>query len=525
MNLPVNIAPLNSQNVGQNVIQIGQDFFEIDIWLYNFLDKHNLFQVPYFFVRQLVLQEVLMEWNISGYITLESQYEILERGAAGYKTFEQVKAPFLLRTDGRNRLFIRIKPYIKGKTLSEELSPEWEIMYNCVVYDIQDSTEEDPTLKMRTLYFKDEKHQILQERNVEWSTGLGRPANQPDIQRSQNPNEAVKDFLKAVSKTGNGDTSLKVGFDSAGSIANPNIEFERIDEANWDKGTSEEDYKIFYTSQGNSNALDDLNYLLNHTKSTDGFPVLLGQPRNSLNPGWKLYSMSSFFKDSKNHQIEKLIIQDGVDDDGSTPHISRAFDGNSSSTQNFVSGIASKIKNYQISPMVAVDDLRFSNTPVYHYDFATGQYKITFKDNRIKDVLDKVKSMASGLFSFSSGKTGQIQMNVNKSKSTGIITRNTFVPQSFYLPGINGLNMIQDLVFLSGSIFFQCPGLTLRQPGKFIIIDRETFSDNPFDNRFLGQWLVTKVTHFFTKSMYINDVVATKLDAVSQLWSEEDKAY
>jgi hypothetical protein len=86
--------------------------------------------------------------------------------------------------------------------------------------------------------------------------------------------------------------------------------------------------------------------------------------------------------------------------------------------------------------------------------------------------------------------------------------------------------MILDAVFLGQSISFQCLGLTLRTPGKFIFIDRLGAGEkNAFDDRFLGQWMITGVSHLFTQETYVTEVVANKIDSFSAVFPEEDPNY
>jgi hypothetical protein len=83
--------------------------------------------------------------------------------------------------------------------------------------------------------------------------------------------------------------------------------------------------------------------------------------------------------------------------------------------------------------------------------------------------------------------------------------------------------MAMDFIFLNQAIYFSAPGLTLRSPGKFLFIDRDSSSsNNPFDDRFLGQWMITNVVHFFTPNKYTTDVVATKIDGFKKWWEVVD---
>ena len=69
-------------------------------------------------------------------------------------------------------------------------------------------------------------------------------------------------------------------------------------------------------------------------------------------------------------------------------------------------------------------------------------------------------------------------------------------------------------------------GITLRAPGKFIFIDRVGAGEkNAFDDRFLGQWLITNVNHLFTQETYITEIIANKMDAFSSILPVEDGKY
>ena len=110
-------ASTSSQNSDSRfVIQIGQDHFWMEIWMYNFLSNYPPLQIPFFFVNQLVIEETLADWNVKGYLILENDYEILERGSPKYvgdssfiNDSPSYNAPYLFRTDGRNKINIKFK--------------------------------------------------------------------------------------------------------------------------------------------------------------------------------------------------------------------------------------------------------------------------------------------------------------------------------------------------------------------------------------------------------------------------------
>jgi hypothetical protein len=65
---------------------------------------------------------------------------------------------------------------------------------------------------------------------------------------------------------------------------------------------------------------------------------------------------------------------------------------------------------------------------------------------------------------------------------------------------------------------FQAVGLPIRQTGRFIGIDRMSFSDNKMDYKLLGQWFTTNVKHIFRgDGSYVNEVYAVKLHSYDDL--------
>lgn len=519
-----------SKDESRFVYQIGQDFFWVEIWLYNFLPGYDPLQIPFLFVNQIAIEETLATWVTSGFIVLENDYELLERGVPNFVGDQPssvnntggFSAPYLFRNDGRNRLNIKIRPYKAAHDdISDELPPtHWEMNYDFIIYDIQDVSLDEPGKKLRAYYFRDERSQIFSERCLEWSTSLDKPIGTKDADRASYGNDAIKSLISFAGTVGG--KALCVGFDEKGSIVKPNIKLDTFSN-NWAAAPTDPEDKIFYNSPGHHSVMDDLEYLLKNTKSSDNFPVLLDLNRYSKE--WELISLSKIFKDSQTNQIEHLIINDGVDPTNFPPGIPRASGGNSSPIHNFISGTASNIINYHYSPMVADDDSLLVNSPLINYNFSKTTYNIFFEKNKVSNVLDSANKMVqNGLYSFSGNNEGQIQMNLNPSKLKGIMNRNYFTPQSFFLKDGPLMQMIKDLVFLSGSIYFQTLGITLRTPGKFVFIDRiASGSSNGFDDRFLGQWLITKVTHFFSKKQYINDVVATKIDSFSKIFPDPKK--
>lgn len=537
----------NPKSKNRFLYQIGQDFFHIEIWIYNFLPGSSPVQIPFAFVQELNIEETLYDWNTKGYLILKNDTEMWERGAPDYSSdasLSSLEGLLTFRSDARTRMSIKIFSYVEeNDNLQDSLPEEWTMNFDTIIYHIDDVTDStNPTLKLKKLYFQDERFVILSERNLEWSTTLANPnlqqtdtdadpvdLNATDAERSLPGSEAISLLLNSVGTFGFSDSNgLNVGYDPRGSIDKPNIPFSNIVQSFWDKSSEEENSKIFYCSPANSNALQDLNYLLSFTASSDGFPVILDFGRHVSDRGWKLLSLSHFFKNSQNYQIEKMSIVDGSDPSESPPHLERSFYNPTdiSSVKNFTSGTASFIKNYFFSNMSPMDDYQIKNSPLFYYDFANGEYKILYEKNSIGSVLKKAKELIKmGLYSGSKLDNPQVLINLNQTKVKGIATKNVLVTQRGVQEDLPTLRALMDLVFLNQALNFQVNGLTFREPGKFLYIDRLTYSSSKFDDKFLGQWLIIKVNHIFREKSYVNDIVCTKIDSLSNLGGETTVAY
>ena len=528
------------------VHQIRDQYYHIELWFYNQIKDQKPFMLPFMFVHSLAIEESILDFPIKGWMVIKSDHEIFERGASsvnkgtsdvGNVTHPQVAAPYIFRTDGRNRLSIRIYPLSVNPTkdntnsVADTLPHElWEMNFDCVIYDIEDLPTGNVHEKRRKLYFHDERLQILKERNLEWSTAKYGPNGgkypATDAERAWSTSPAIQNLLLAAASNDSdpNTASLKVGYDEKGSIDAPNIDFASF--GDWDDGpAADHTGTTLYTSPAFSCALDDINSLLENAIGKDNTPVLLTFGRWMDDKTWNLTSLQKYITDAEKNQIERLVLEDGGDATSAPPYIARAPDGNTD-IQNFMSGIASRITRYKFAPMVSSDDARISNKPLHNYDFGSGQFNIFCKDNTALKVASNLQDLAkSGLYSY--GKSQQVLLNVNKTKQTGLITSPQHSTQVFFNRNAPALSMLKDALFLNEALYFQAPGLTFRTPGKFIFVDSVASSNenNPFDDRFLGQWLMTRVVHLFTRDDYVCDVVSTKVDAFSKIFEVVDTNY
>jgi len=532
---PVN-ALLNKNK--RFTVSINNQFFHIEIWLYNQIEGMKPFPVTFKMVNSLAIEETLMDWFVKGWIVFENDFEVLERGWPN----ENIKAPYIFRTDGRNKISLKIYPIsndteLYGITKNNESLPKdkWEMSFDCVIYDVEDLPTGNAQKKLRKFYFWDERYQIFSERNIEWSTSFQglQSLNEnnventyklKDSERTIPANFAIKSLISSVGK-------FPVGYTEGNSIDNPNVFLDTFSTV-WDSGynktnpfTNNREDLIFYTSPANSTVLDDLEYILASSISEKGNPVFLRFGRSSVDKSWSLISLERYFQESEKEQVERLILEDGIE--STKPYVARAQTNYEiNDINNFISGIASRITQYKFSPMVSLDDQRIQNSPLYQYDFNISSFLINSVENTAKKVVEKMEETGKeGLFSLNNSRYGShVLLNLNKTKQFGLMTTNMFSPRPFIPSVFPRVQMMKDALYLNEAVSFVSNGLTIRSPGRFIFIDHANSSEtNPFDDRFLGQWMITKVVHLFTKGNYLTEVVANKIDTFSRLWPMEDK--
>jgi hypothetical protein len=532
-----------------NILVIGDQPYIIEVWMYNQLAKFQPFSIPIYFIEELIIEEELHNWYISGSITLVNDYEILERGALSQTynylpnsvSIPQQQAPFLFRSDGRNKIAIRIKPVEpKNITLSDK---QWQMSYDCIVYEIEDLNTDNPQKKLKKLRFIDERYQIFLERNIEWSTALynngknlanasgtsasTKPIPNSDITKTMASSEAIKSLIStAASYNSSPDgQQIKVGSSKGPKgLNNPTNAINNFS-SNWDSGSS--DSYVIYTSPANFNVLEDIGYVFGCLKASDGSPLFLRLDRydNINGKQFSLIPLSQYFKLAQSNQIERLTIQDGVDASASPPYQARApinYTTSDSNIVNFQSPIASRISSYEFIPMTTADDFSLNNNPRHSFDFSNSQFNIEFKGNKVTDMYQNIQSYTNGLYGYK--QSNQLILNINQTKQKGLTMNNTFVARNFIPKQMAGVEMMSRFLLLNQAISFIAPGLTLRSPGNFVFIDRDTSTaeKNPFDDKALGQWMITKVNHMFTKNSYINHVIGVKVDAYNKWWDVLD---
>jgi len=515
--------------------QINNEKYIIEIYFYNLIE--DPVPIPAFIVDSLTINETLINWWVTGNIVLNNTFEITQRDFLNNNN-KKTKHLYIDRNDGRNKIHIRIIPVDENDDEFKD-KLKWEMSYDLVIYDVEDLPSDNMQNKLKRYYFVDERYQIFLEKNIEWSTTYaalnmeGTTIKREDIERDESlrnlsANVALFELIKFASQ--NNEKSITVGFTEESSIEKPNIKLGDI--YNWNLGPKDAVNK-FYVSPAQFNVIDDINFLLSRCVGDNNDPVFLEFGRSSVNKYFELISLTEILENS-NKQIERLILdENSANNDNILPYVPRAYlDENKDEEEgnNLISGY-SRISNYKFSPMAPVDDTsRMINSPLHYFDTINGQFNIVFEPNSIQNTIKKIEEMSKAtLYNFTPQNVNNkphILTNINKTKSSGLMINNKFSADPYIDENVPSIQMIRDFLFLNQTLSFQQKGLTCRTPGKFIFVDSINSGDlNPFNDRFLGQWLITSVTHLFTKNDYKTEVVANKIDTFSKLWDIEDKNY
>jgi hypothetical protein len=480
-------------------------------------------------IIQLVIEDELHFWPIRGFFIYENPYEGFERKMASNSDLDKseldanIRAklkefqPYVFRNDGKDFLEITIRPVLEdGKDLPIKSLPSdtWEMKYKCVIYDKEDIPVSNITQKMKKYYFWDADYQKMLDNTIQWSTATStlNPAKLPESQISQ----ATDDQRKMP-------TGLAIQ-----SILEDNGFL--VDKNNFNTGST----KIFYTSLEEKNIWDNIEYILDQhfsTQAATNNPTNINDlcifDKDRSTNKFELRPVNEIFKKAGNqssqpgiYQIEHLFFDETGDINANTPYKAPFLDKRDTAIDVKIA----KIKEYQFVDMCANDNTtNFVTTPVHSYDFKNKTFAIHVSNSHIDLLAEKMKQIYidNNLLTVH-GSHPLITLNKDKKNNKRI---NPVYSIRSDLAAINRKGMgrlLESSLFLNQCLVFQVDGATLRRSGRFIGIDRQTFSDNTFDYKLCGQWFVTKVTHNFFQNMYNNEVTAIKMHSYENLNIKQD---
>jgi hypothetical protein len=517
-------------------------------------------------IINLTIEDSLANWAVRGALTIfytqEVEDALYNNSLVQYlnpenANIDAIKNPgYNFRNDGYDLLRIRIAPKLNDENLPNESTLKitdpvhWSLSYLFSVYDVEDidlppgaQNQASATLKCLKLYFWDSWYQKLISKVLEYSTGLSKESNAlQDIQEGivSNPGtiytgQAIKEIitlgLGGDGRQENYDSFSYTNLDPALKISGNPI---KEDDGSWDTGAA----KMFYTAPADATAYDSLMYILGKHVSSTSVPVdPAKEPLHDISILFKergpddtdtgqltLKPITSFFKEAGNepnkpgkYQIEHFFLQSYGDSKKASKMLRAPIGEDNNDVIDFTSLKYSTITNYRFVDISALTNtVEFCNKPVYSFDFKNRVFNIEFKNNSVKSARDFMneqyikqlyrnpKSDLNDIFLIELNKEKE---NLNTKPAFSLYGDSPLLRQA---DGIHKL--LYTGLFQNTAINFRALGLTNREPGRFIAIDKtEGVEQGSFEDKFFGQWFVINVRHIIESEIYYNDITAVKI--------------
>ena len=461
----------------------------------------------------LTIDDNLTNFTHRGELVLNNNNDILERAynnpgesyTTRQKDLDKSNLEFFFRGDGRDLVLVLITPRDSDNINLQDpttfINP-FTLKFVFSIVNIKDTVANNGA-KLKILTLEDLDDRILQEKNLGFSSSS--LVTTPNVANLDNSARGIMsgELIKAILANALTDSN-KIN-------DNSQIKFSNNDA--WDNGAS----TLFYSSPAPYNAYQDLLYVLKRHVSGKTFdPCVLRKERNN---NWSLMSLSNYFKYSYIKEndsagalhIEKFLIQSV----GESVNVVVKKNRTPSSLINNTGFLnSSYITNYKIYYSQASDlQDNVLTHAVHSYQLNDKQFNIDLTRNNI-EVAQKVyedlyvKPMK--------GDNGQPAPNfyINLLRKNNKNIKNVFTLVDYNID--QRLNWGRNMILLNAlyknlTVEFTVDGISTRQAGRFISIDREdSLPSSKFDDRLLGIWLIVDVEHMFTSATYTNKIIAVK---------------
>lgn len=470
-------------------------------------------------IEELIIVDDILEWFHHGHMIFSNPDDVLERTASQHlvddnPTYKPNKIPYRFRGDCRDFLYIFAEPEIiptnQENTVPEEVDNDvYTMEFVFCIHTIEDvSPDNNRMTKMTKITFHDYRMQMLLEKNLYYSTGKNMlrggttdDKQQPVTQQSNSARakptgEIVQDLL----------TSALFPVDTV-------KKFSR----HWEWG----DNSVFYTSPSEYKAYDDLKYILDkHASKENNEPCILKVQRRTER--WELLPISTYFSRSNIkgfpgvYQSEYFLISDDSNrEETEIPPTSKTISRQFNPMLNYHYPDLSVIDNYVFSEINGYDCQHILNSVITHrYNEGDKQFSVDLQQGNIENIHASFQSM---FVNKTYGDAGQGSGYTNwLTDTTRASNLNIDVKYSWTSDQTMSLTMGRNKKLLSAfllgnAIQFQVKGMTSRRSGLWIAVDRNnSYTDNDYDKKVLGQYFVTRVVHSITSSGYSNNIIGVK---------------
>ena len=459
-------------------------------------------------IEQLDIFDDLLKPFHSGELTYVNTNDAIERSTYHMKgDAKQEHNAWRFRGDCRDFIKFEMHPVLDDDITMASVvdGATFSLVFDFVIYKIEDVPSESTAEKQKKLYFRDVRMQRMLERDLFWNSGDAAIRQQ----------EVTHD--RPLSQLTNGERSISTGLGIKDIIQQTLKDQTFL--SNWDIGGN----KKYYTSPTGYKAYDDMQVMLgNHVSSdeTENQPCILRFERYTHK--WSLLPLSYYFdnavskatKEPGKLQLETLYLPNEVvmdDEPGAEGKI--PLDSNKKPTSNMHLSEMSSILSYVYSPMSGdVNQKLLISTPIHAYNAMNRQFMFYYEKQSIESMYEFFKTkVTDNLLGSTTGP--YTDFFINNTKRSNHNTNTMYSTSTDEItPLIESRNRVVEQALYNGSLInFVVKGSTHRRAGRFISIDRNnSYSDNDFDSKLLGQYLTTRVVHTITQDGYTNNIIAAK---------------
>lgn len=501
--LPFN-APDANEEIG--VDQFDDGAYKFILYFYN--EDGKIMKLRKGSIVDLTIVDDLLCPFHTGELIFNNPHDTLERST--YSMVNGTKKShnaWRFRSDCRDYIRFEMHPVLdQDLTTAQTLNgAAFSLTFDFVIYRIEDIPVDDATQKKKKVYFRDVRMQRMLERDLFWNSGEAAIRQQ----------ETTHD--RPLSQLTNGERAISTGL-GIKDIIQQTLQDQRFFD-NWDTGGN----KKYYTTPSGYKSYDDMQVMLsNHVSSddTDNQPCILRFERYTHK--WSLLPLSYYFSNAVDKstreagklQLETLYLPNEVATDEEPPPGSKSpVSNNKSPTSNMNLSEYSSIISYIYSPMSGETNQQLLiSTPIHAYSAHNRQFMFYYEDQSVESMFNYFKTnITDNLMGSSTGPFTEFFINNTKKQNYNTNTiYSTSTDNITQL--IESRNRVMEQALYNGPIInFAVKGSTHRRAGRFVAIDRNnSYSDNDFDSRLLGQYLTTRVEHNITQNGYTNTVIAVK---------------
>lgn len=491
-------------------------------------------------VESLVIEDDLFQWYTTGYITLRNDENALERTSGPDPFLEAygLAETYKIRGDGRDILSINITPGLDTVRSfldrASGLKPQpdediYKLSNDYAVYDTK--TEYIDGVQFKTLYFWDLRYQLLLERNVHYSTGLVK--SQKD-----------KKFAKTLRQVNNTDRSIKTG-EAIQEFIKQSLEDTKpeFDKELWDMGGAE----TFYSSPAQYKGVNDIDWLLQSHVSNQGADNDFGILKYDYYiKKWTLIPISDYFNKAiqgelaGDYQYDKFQIsyhlgplgplgnfiswvfgsknkapEISLSDQNAKVHTPGSEYPGRNKRKNITPGESLELEkdDWQFNDLTGIDNQTLLTTYAVHsYNMTSHEFNIDVYNNEIQTVSEKFQENYIEN-NFLGENKPFLSFLMTPGKKNRKVMNNLFtLSNDEKVRAVRGRNQLyKNLIFLNNACNIDVKGDTHRRSGRFFSVDRvDTYYDNEYDDKMLGQYFVVNVKHIFEKDTYKNSILGVK---------------